>query len=143
MKSESGRELLCITGRDKHYALDLKWVTEICADVQISSFPCLPPQYLGMFNYKGNIIPVIGLAEDEDRLLVIIRCEDYLFAMAVDREPIIIEENEIEEIDSLHPEALSGIWMEKGLYQRDGTLLSLLDIPGTVEKILADSEKEI
>ena len=61
MNSKSSRELLCITGSEKNYALDLKWIAEIYADVHISPFPCLPPHYIGMYNYKGQIIPVISL----------------------------------------------------------------------------------
>ncbi len=39
MNSKSSRELLCITGSEKNYALDLKWIAEIYADVHISPFP--------------------------------------------------------------------------------------------------------
>lgn len=143
MNSESSREFLCIAGQEKNYALDLKWVAEIYADVHISSFPCLPPHYIGMYNYKGNIIPVIGLEEEDARILVILRCDDCLFAMAAAREPFIIDRNAMEEIDSLHPGDLSGLWIEKTLYQMEGTLVSLLDIPGTLEKVLAESERDV
>ena len=143
MNSESSREFLCIAGRERSYALDLKWVAEIYADVHISSFPCLPPHYIGMYNYKGNIIPVIGLEEEEARILVILRCDDCLFAMAAAREPFIIDRNAIEEIDSLHPGDLSGLWIEKTLYQMEDTLVSLLDIQGTLEKIFAESERDV
>lgn len=143
MNSKSNRELLCITGREKNYALELKWIAEIYADVHISSFPCLPPHYIGMYNYKGNIIPVIRLEEDEVRILIIIRCNDCLFAMAVSKEPFIIDQEDVAEIDSLHPDALSGLWAEKALYQMEGALVSLLDIQGSVEKLLSISEKEV
>ena len=142
MNSESSSELLCIGGQEKNYALDLEWIAEIYADAHISSFPCLPPHYIGMYNYKGNIIPVIKLEEIEARTLVIIRCDDCLFAIAAAREPFIIDRDAIEEIDSLHPEALSGFWIEKTLYRMGDTLVSLLDIPGTVERILTGNEKE-
>lgn len=143
MNSKSNGELLCITGREKNYALELKWIAEIYADVHISSFPCLPPHYIGMYNYKGNIIPVIRLEEDEARILIIIRCNDCLFAMAVSKEPFIIDQEDVAEIDSLHPDALSGLWAEKALYQMEGALVSLLDIQGSVEKMLSISEKEV
>ena len=70
MNSKSSRELLCITGSEKNYALDLKWIAEIYADVHISPFPCLPPHYIGMYNYKGQIIPVISLEEADARILL-------------------------------------------------------------------------
>lgn len=140
MNSENNRELLCIAGQEKNYALELKWIAEIYADVHISSFPCLPPHYLGMYNYKGRIIPVIRLEEGEGRVLVIVRCEESLFAMAAAREPFIISGDALEEIESLHPESLAGLWLEKTLYQMEGALVSLLDIPGTVEKILSENE---
>lgn len=106
MNSKSSRELLCITGSEKNYALDLKWIAEIYADVHISPFPCLPPHYIGMYNYKGQIIPVISLEEADARILIIIRCNDCLFAMAVSKEPFIIDQKDVEEIDSLHPDTM-------------------------------------
>ena len=142
MNSKSSRELLCITGSEKNYALDLKWIAEIYADVHISPFPCLPPHYIGMYNYKGQIIPVISLEEAVARILIIIRCNDCLFALAVSKEPFIIDQKDVEEIDSLHPDTMSGLWAEQALYQMEGTLVSLLDIQSSVEKMQSMNEKE-
>ncbi len=60
--------------------------------------------------------------------------------MAVSKkEPFIIDQKDVEEIDSLHPDTMSGLWAEQqALYQMEGTLVSLLDIQSSVEKNAID-----
>ena len=62
--------------------------------------------------------------------------------MAVSKEPFIIDQKDVEEIDSLHPDTMSGLWAEQALYQMEGTLVSLLDIQSSVEKMQSMNEKE-
>lgn len=137
MSLEQSEELLGIMGREKNYLIELNWIVQICTDVQISPFPCLPPQYIGMYNYKGEIIPVISLQGQNPRILLVIKCREGLFAIAVSREPSVIGKNAIKKIDGPQSRDVSGIWMEKGLYQWENVIFSLIDIEGTVEKIQA------
>lgn len=135
MSLEHSEELLGIRGKEKNYLIEMDWIVQICTDVQISPFPCLPPQYIGMYNYKGEIIPVISLQGQDPRILLVIKCRAGLFAMAVSSEPSVIGCNAIKKIDGPHSQGQSEIWMEKGLYQCEDAIFSLLDIEGTVEKI--------
>ena len=42
----------------------------------------------------------------------------------------------------MHPDTMSGLWAEQALYQMEGTLVSLLDIQSSVEKMQSMNEKE-
>ena len=63
MEAYSSRELLCIPGKNKSYAIETAYVTELCCQIQLSRIPCMPEYYAGVCSYKGNIIPVIKLPE--------------------------------------------------------------------------------
>lgn len=135
MTLENSEEFLGIMCKEKNYVIELKWIVQICTDVQISLFPCLPPYCVGMYNYKGEIIPVISLEEQNPRILLVIKCGEGLFAIGISREPSILAGGAMEAIDTPHTEELSGIWAEKALYQVGDMLFSLIDIERTVEKI--------
>lgn len=66
MEAYSSRELLCIPGKNKSYAIETAYVTELCCQIQLSRIPCMPEYYAGVCSYKGNIIPVIKLHSEED-----------------------------------------------------------------------------
>ena len=55
-ENDSGRELLCLNGDDKKYAIDFQYVAEICRDTDVKdSMPS--GHFIGLCNYKGNDSP--------------------------------------------------------------------------------------
>ncbi|WP_368296025.1 chemotaxis protein CheW, partial [Enterocloster citroniae] len=61
MTDEPVREVLCIPGNGRKYAVEFSYVEEICKDVVLSAMPCLPGYYAGVCNHKGTIVPVVRL----------------------------------------------------------------------------------
>ena len=61
MADEALKEVLCIPGKRRNYAVEFPYVEEICKDVMISLMPCLPEHFAGVCNYKGSIVPVVCL----------------------------------------------------------------------------------
>ena len=59
MVDEALKEVLCIPGKRRNYAVEFPYVEEICKDVMISLMPCLPEHFAGVCNYKGSIVPVV------------------------------------------------------------------------------------
>lgn len=145
MGAEYSQELLYIPGREKNYGLELERVIEICKEFQISKFPCLPPYYIGMYNYKGEIVPVIQLEEaketkiekSETSLLLVLRCENCLLALAVQTTPSMISMKDVERIKGPDGQRSSDIWREKGIYRCNEKLFSLLDIEQSVRERMA------
>lgn len=64
MGAYTSKELLCIPGKNKSYAIETEYVTELCTQIQLSCIPCLPGHFAGVCSYKGNIIPVVKLYGD-------------------------------------------------------------------------------
>ena len=65
MEAYTGKELLCIPGKNKSYAVEIPYITELCIQMQLSLIPCLPDCFAGVCNYKGNIVPVVELEEEK------------------------------------------------------------------------------
>ena len=42
MEAYTGKELLCIPGKNKSYAVEIPYITELCIQMQLSLIPCLP-----------------------------------------------------------------------------------------------------
>ena len=47
MEAYTGKELLCIPGKNKSYAVEIPYITELCIQMQLSLIPCLPDCFAG------------------------------------------------------------------------------------------------
>ena len=88
MQADYERELLGFTGRERNYAVELSYVEEICFDIKISKIPCLPHYFIGMFHYRGAILPVAQLEEqskDEQKrqVLLVLSCNGYRLGVVI------------------------------------------------------------
>ena len=45
----------------EHYALEDRWVQEVCPLKELTPLPCTPPFVLGIVNVRGRILPVLDL----------------------------------------------------------------------------------
>jgi chemotaxis-related protein WspB len=54
--------LLFELGNDR-YALDVRQIAEVLPLVGVKQIPGAPPALIGLFNYRGNPVPVIDLAQ--------------------------------------------------------------------------------
>ena len=138
MQLEDADEMLCIPGNEKTYALPLACVAEICSDIHITRIPCLPEPYVGVYNHKGTILPVLRMGEkrteeEKRQVAVLIRWGKYLFGVLTEQEPYLLSLEDTETVE--YPEgALSeSVWKEKGGLLRDGRLYAVLDVEKTAE----------
>ena len=107
MQADYERELLGFTGRERNYAVELTYVEEICFDIKISKIPCLPHYFIGMFHYRGAILPVARLEEqskDEQKrqVLLVFSCNGYRLGAVIPGDPYVISFEELKRIE--HPE---------------------------------------
>ena len=104
MEAYSSRELLCIPGKNKSYAIETAYVTELCCQIQLSRIPCMPEYYAGVCSYKGNIIPVIKLHSEEDpgedSLLLAVSCGKYQLGILFTGDPYILPAGTAETVES-------------------------------------------
>jgi len=124
----------------ERYALESRWVREVCPLKELTPLPCTPPFVLGIVNVRGRILPVLDLKKFFDlpeqglpdlHRLILIRGNDLELGLLAD---VIVGLRSIP-ADSLQPSlpTLTGI---RGDYLKGVTAerLVILDLA----RILAD-----
>ena len=93
--------------RDKHYGIEIRYVTEIVAMQSITEVPDLPEYFKGLINLRGRVFPVMDVAirfnqpqaeYNERTCFVIASYENSILGLIVDgvEEVVRIPESEIE-----------------------------------------------
>ena len=140
MEAYSSRELLCIPGKNKSYAIETAYVTELCCQIQLSRIPCMPEYYAGVCSYKGNIIPVIKLHSEEDpgedSLLLAVSCGKYQLGILFTGDPYILPAGTAETVESPADMGDSGIWAGKEICSDEKEILFVIDMEKTVEGLI-------
>mgnify|MGYP006303569557 CR=1 FL=1 len=141
--AENDNQLQMVTFQlgEELYGIDIMKVDGIVREENIRSIPNAPHYVEGIFNLRGNIIPVISLHKrfhlqpaqlsEEDKLLsgmVIINLNNMLIGIIIDKvsRVLTIEKEKIQP----PPQMISGIGAEyiKGVTQEDDKYLIILDI---------------
>lgn len=146
MEHKESGEFLCISENGKNYAVEFPYITEICYNVSISRFPCLPEHFLGVYNYKGTMLPVISLERegqkdventDSKSIIVVISCGKYQMGILLYEEPRIIAAD-MERIIECPSEEVhnTGIWKEKWIYKEEEGIISVVDMEKTMENLV-------
>lgn len=125
----------------EQYGIDIMEVDGIVREENIRAIPNAPNYVEGIFNLRGNIIPVISLHKrfhlkaaelsEEDKLLsglVIINLNDMLIGIIIDKISRVVT-IDMEKIQP-PPQMLSGIGAEyiRGVIHQDEGYLIILDI---------------
>lgn len=133
-------EILCIPGREKHFAIEYPYIQELCSGLKISRFPCLPPSFAGLINYKGNIIPLIILEESKTsgtaRLTLIIRGKKHLAGILLDTEPYIVRRGNAPLIEMFPETENISFWKVKGGVKLGEEIFQLIDVEKTVDDLM-------
>lgn len=138
MEIEESYDLLCVKGVEGSFAFEFATVKEICADLQISKMPCLPPYFIGVCNYKGEIVPILAPegseVKEEKSVIIIFGYQEYQLGILYYGEPYILEAESCEEIQEPEngTESEDGIWVEKKLVRAGDEIVTVLDM----EKII-------
>ena len=137
MELENTTELLCIQGRERKYAFEFPYITEICPGLQISKIPCLPECFTGVCNYKGMIIPVIHTKDLEEKssarhIVIVCRYRDYQLGIELWGEPYILSVENCREIQGPEAGPLMDIWIEKAILQAEEELYTVVDLEKTI-----------
>jgi len=143
--SEQQNFLLLYVG-DHNFALQIKSVIEIIKMVKITTTPKSPDFVKGIINFRGVVIPVIGLSElftleykndVLDRDIIIVSNNDELSGLIVD-DVSDIRTVDVKNIDKPSKHIpFSGFLL--GILREDDDLIFILDL----NKILSFEEREI
>jgi purine-binding chemotaxis protein CheW len=117
----------------EHYALPVTFVKEIAELGELSPVPGAPGQILGLRNLRGQVLPVIGLAEvlgldgAENERVVVVEDDGRQLAFAL-QAVVEVEQlsGEIEDVDSPFLE---------GAVLVDGALVGLVDVRAVFDSL--------
>lgn len=140
-ENDSQIQLVTFQLGEELYGIDIMKVDGIVREENIRAIPNAPPYVEGIFNLRGNIIPVINLHKrfhlkpaelsEEDKLLsgmVIININEMLIGVIIDKvsRVLTIDKDKIQP----PPQMISGIGAEyiKGVTQEKEGYLIILDI---------------
>ena len=140
-EKDTSLQLVTFQLGQEQYGIDIMEVDGIVREDNIRPIPNAPPSVEGIFNLRGEIIPVINLHKrfhlgraelsEEDKLLsglVIININDMLIGVIIDKvsRVVTIETAKIQP----PPQMISGIGAEyiSGVAHEDGGYLIILDI---------------
>lgn len=123
---------------NEEYGLDIMSVQEIIVPIPLTKLPNTPPYFLGVFNLRGHIIPLIDLKkrfslesseQNEESRIIVIRL-DKPVGVLVDsiREVLMISSEEIESSQDIS----AGINREfiTGIAKKEDRLIILVNLAG-------------
>jgi purine-binding chemotaxis protein CheW len=138
--AQASLEVLEFRLAHERYALENRYVAEVCPLKELTPLPCTPPFVLGIVNVRGRILPVLDLKKffdlpekglTDSHRIILVRGNDLELGLLAD---VIVDVRSIP-ADSLQPSlpTLSGI---RGDYLKGVTAerLVVLDL----SRILAD-----
>lgn len=142
MKDQQGEvQLVTFKLGAEYYGIDIMQVKSIEETTEVRPIPNSPGYVEGIFNLRGEIIPVINLhkrfhlarvqPEDDDQLLrgfLIIQVNEMYVAIIIDKisRVLTVKERDVQQ----PPQMISGIGAEyiEGVVQREDGYLIILDI---------------
>ena len=142
MDSDKKTDILCLPFGQRVYGVEFSYVEQICSGMQISAVPCLPPEFLGVYNYKGTIIPVLDLGNNTKapsgarQVMPVIKYGKYMLGILCQEEPFILSGGDAIKVKAPEDACISGIWRGSDAYKYDGGLCLVIDVERSIEAML-------
>ena len=141
MSQQAQRRLATFWAGGLLLGVDVAVVQEVLAARPVTAVPLAPPGMLGLLNLRGQLVTAVdarqrlGLpahAPDDGAVNVIIRTEDDVVSLVVDRagEVVEVDEGSFEEVGDVVGEAIGAL--VTGAHKLDDALLLVLDAERTV-----------
>ena len=143
--NKSGEEVMQLVGfivSDEEYAIPMLNIQEIIKPIEFTRVPSVPDYILGVFNLRGNVIPLIDLRKkfnldsskqsDEARYIVM-KGENNIAGFVIDRltEAIRIRKDRIDPApETLHKDK----GMIYGIGKREDSILTILKVESLLKR---------
>lgn len=126
---------------DEEYAVPILNIQEIIKPIDYTRVPSVPSYVLGVFNIRGNVIPLIDLRQKfnlpasnrtDDTRYIVMKGEESTAGFLIDRltEAIRINQNRIDP----PPEASQEKGMIYGIGKRDDSMITILKVDTLVKR---------
>lgn len=133
--------VLVVTASDSSYALEMASVQEVVARPLITAVPTQPAVLLGLFNLRGEIVPLFDTA----MLLGVGATEQVAYAVVVTTArgtAALATESLPETVDIANSEPVQDLDAGGVTYAIDSRLTTLIDIEGVLEGVGASGDRE-
>lgn len=130
-------QLVCFMVEDEEFAVPILSIKEIIKPIESTRVPSTPDYVLGVFNMRGNVLPLIDLrlkfkrskrnSNDDDTRFIVIMHNNELIGFVIDKltESIRIPEDKIDPAPESMSESDNHIY---GIGKRDDRIISILKI---------------
>ena len=127
---------------DEEYAIPILNIVEIIKPIEFTRVPSVPEYILGVFNIRGNVIPLIDLRRKfnltpinntGDTRYIVMKGEDNIAGFVIDRltEAIRIKSNRIDPA----PDGIGGDkGMVYGIGKREDSMLTILKVESLLKR---------
>ncbi len=128
------------TGREE-YALPIHLIKEVVKFTKPAPLPQMPSYILGATNIRGNVFGILDIQKffniksvEEHNYLLVLDHEVYKMAIGIPEVPdsIIIDEDEIEQLNSSMIKSKVGQKYLKGVIKKEQRMIILFDIEGII-----------
>ena len=139
---DSKYEQYCVfkTGNEE-YALPIHLIKEVVKYAPPAPLPQMPPYILGATNIRGNVFGILDIqlffnikSEQDHKYLLVLDHEVYKMSIGIPEVPdsLLIEDSEIENLNSSTLKTKVGQKYMKGVIKRDNRMIILFDIEGII-----------
>ncbi len=129
-------QLVCFLVGEEEYAIPILSIQEIIKPIPYTRVPRTPDYVLGVFNLRGNVIPLIDLrkkfslsskSHDQDTRYIVLKDDNNVVGFVIDKltEAIRIKEKDIEETPETLNKKDSYIY---GIGKRSNSILTILNV---------------
>ena len=126
---------------EEEYAIPILNIVEIIKPIEYTRVPSVPEYVLGVFNIRGNVIPLIDLRRKfnlppinntPDTRYIVMKGENNTAGFVIDRltEAIRINQNRIDP----PPETFTNAKMMYGIGKREDRILTILKVEGLLKR---------
>lgn len=142
---KSTEEVMQLVGfivSDEEYAIPMLNIQEIIKPIEYTRVPSVPDYVLGVFNLRGNVIPLIDLRrkfsldvskQSEDARYIVMKGQNSIAGFVIDRltEAIRIRKDRIDPApETLHKDK----GMIYGIGKRDDSILTILRVESLLKR---------
>lgn len=141
-KEEEIRQLVGFMIEEEEYAIPILSIQEIIKPIEYTRVPGVPDYVLGVFNMRGNVIPLIDLAkrfglgsskQTANTRYIVLKGEEGNIGFVIDKltEAIKIEESKI---DAPPETLLKEKGMIDGIGKQDNNILTILKVEALMKR---------
>lgn len=153
---KSTERFLCIDLGEFYCGMELSDIAEILRECQMTPIPCVPKYYLGICNWKGNILAVASLQKlimaERDRtaaptvestmestqpVVIVLKSNQFECGLLTTQKPQILEFHEGDKLSGDIPDICGELLEVREAYQcEDGRSVYVLDAKTTLEHLV-------